>query len=279
MVENIKRLIWLWIQCIKSMKNLTTLVPFLVYAIIQAFILYSLVNFVHSPFANILIPLIRKLFGELALHYPTFFHILTPLYSQINTVLSGVLGIIVVGMATHLFALNFRNRNTNIGQAFKITIPKYGSLFIVWIIESILTLIMIIGFPQLINILFQPGYYFSRIIGFAGLFLGITVTSIFAYTTVLIVLAQKKLFESISLTYLIFRKNMSTSLLLVAVPTLLYFPINYLSGKSVILITKFSPEIMATILGIGILISSFSSYFQIGTITRFYLLLIEKRKR
>ena len=105
------------------------------------------------------------------------------------------------------------------------------------------------------------------------------MASVFAYTTVSIVLAKKTIMESLSLTYFIFKKDTFTTVMLVAIPTFLYFPINYLTGKSIVLIPKFSPEIIATLLSIGIIISFFSSYFQIGTITRFYLLLIERKKR
>jgi len=279
MLEKIKRLIWLWIQCIKAMPNITIVVPFFIYAILQIFILYTLVNFVHSPFSGLLIPLIRNLFGEPALHYPIFFYILAPLYSQINIFLSGFLGIIVVGTATHLFALNFKNYKPGLSQAFKMTIPKYGELFVIWIIESVLTLLMIIGFPLVIDLIFQPEYMVGRIIEFVGLFFGIAMASVFAYTTALIVLAKKTIIESLALTFIIFKKDTFTTVMLVAIPTLLYFPINYLTGKAIVLIPKFSPEIIATLLSIGILISFFSSYFQIGTITRFYLLLIERKKR
>lgn len=278
MIEKFKRLIWLWMQCFRSMRNLRTFIPFLLYAILQGFVLYSLVNFVDTPFANFLIPLIRELFGEPALHYPSFFFVLAPLYNQINIVLSGLLGIVIIGMATHIFAVNFRKDSSTLGQALKNTMPKYGVLFVIWILESALTLAMIIGVPQILNKLLQPEYSMSRLIELGGLLLGIGISSIFAYTTALIILDRQKLIRSISQTFLIFKKNAFTTFLLIAVPTFLYFPISYLSRKTDVLISKFSPEIIAVLLGTGIFISLLLSYFQIGSITRFYLLINEKKK-
>ena len=120
-MKKLKRLFWLWIQCFKSMRNVKTFAPFLIYAILQVALLYSLINFSQSPFSSLLVPIIRKIFGEPALHYPNFYMILTSLYSQINIMLSGIFGIVFVGMATHLFALNFKDKKTSLGEAFKTT--------------------------------------------------------------------------------------------------------------------------------------------------------------
>lgn len=273
-----KRLIWLWIQCFKSMRKVKTLTPFLIYAILQVILLYSLINFSQSPFSGFLVPIVRKLFGEPALHYPNFFVILSPLYSQMNILLSGFIGIILVGMATHLFTVNFKDHKTSLSEAFKITITKYIVLLIIWILVSALTLLMIIGLPFILNKFLQPEYLVSRIFDFVGLFLGIIVASMFAYTTVLVVLERRKLFQAISNTFTIFIKNVGTSFLLIAVPTTFYFPISYLSRRIDLLFSKFSPETVVAILAIGIFITFFSSYFQVGAITRFYLLLNETRR-
>jgi len=273
-----KRLIWLWMQCFKSMRSVQTFVPFLLYAIIQTLLLYSLLNFSKPPFSSLFVPIIQSLFGEPALHYPNFFMVLSPLYSQINIILSGLIGIVIIGMATYIFAGTFNGERNGLGQSFKITLPKYGILFIIWIIETAFILVMIIGVPQILNSLLQPSYRLSRIFELVGLLLAIVVASIFAYTTVLIILDKQKLFQSIAKTFLIFKKNAVTSFFLVALPTLLYFPINYLTKKAPILVTKFSPEIIVILLGTGIVISFFSSYFMIGSITRFYLLLSESKR-
>lgn len=273
-----KRLIWLWMQCFKSMKNVMTFVPFLLYAMLQGILLFSLTNFSQTPFSKIFVPIINKLFGEPALHYPNFYLILSPFYSQINIVLSGLIGIVIIGMATYVFAGTFNGEKKGVGPSLKMTLPKYGFLFIIWLIETVLTLVMIIGIPQLLKSFLQPDYRLGQIFEMIGLLFGIMVASVFAFTTILIVLENQKLFQAISKTFVIFKRNAITTFFLVAVPTLIYFPINYLTRKAPVLITKNSPEIIVTILAAGIFVSFISSYFQIGSITRFYLLLNQSRK-
>ena len=186
-----KRLFWLWIQCFKSMRNFKIFAPFLIYTILQAVLLYSLINFSKPPFSSVLVPLIRDIFGEQALHYPNFYIILTPLYSQINVILSGIFGIIFVGMATKLFAGNFQNHKTSLGEAFKTAMGKYGILFLIWVVVTVLTLLLIIGLPFLLKEFLQPQYLLGRIFDLVGLLFAIILSSMFAYSTVLIVLERK----------------------------------------------------------------------------------------
>ena len=277
-MKKLKRLFWLWIQCFKSMRNVKTFAPFLIYAILQVALLYSLINFSQSPFSSLLVPVIRKIFGEPALHYPNFYMILTSLYSQINIMLSGIFGIVFVGMATHLFALNFKDKKTSLGEAFKTTMSKYLILFLIWVVASVLMLLMIIGLPFVLKEFLQPQYLLGRIFDIVGLLFGIIVSAMFAYSTVLVVLERKKFSQAISNTFSIFFKNSGTSFFLVAVPTAFYFPISYLSRRIDIIFSKFSPETMVTVLAVGIFIAFLSSYFQVGSVTRFYLLLKETKR-
>jgi hypothetical protein len=278
MVGKFKRLFWLWIQCIISMRKVITLMPFLIYAILQIFLLYSLTHFSQSPFSSVLVPIVQKTFGEPALHYPNFYLVLTSMFSQINIILSGSIGIIFVGMATYIFALNFRNNEIHFSEAFKITITKYVVLFLIWVIVSALSFLMIMGLPIILKKFFSQEYFLGRIFDLVGLLLGIVVTSMFSYTTVLVVLERKKILEVILNTFSIFFKNPGTSFFLIAIPTVFYFPISYLSRRIDLILTRLSPESIVTILAIGIFITFISSYFQVGSITRFYLLLNEPRK-
>jgi hypothetical protein len=277
MMGKIRRLLYLWGQCFRSMKNGNTYVPFLIYAVVQVLLLYGLNNFARSPFAVVLVPLVRRFFGEAALHYPNFYMILASLYSQMNIVLSGLVGIVMVGTATYIFAGGFNNRPVSFGQALGAVMKKYGVLFIIWLIVSAMIFAVILGFPYLVTQLLQPSYMLGRVVEMIGLLLGILTASIFSYTSALIILDNQKLLKTISTTLAMFKRNAGTTFLLVAIPTLFYFPISYLSRRIDLIVSKFSPEMIVVVLGIGILITFISGYVQTSTITRFYLLLKEKR--
>lgn len=282
MMGKFKRIFWLWSQCFRSMKQPGTFVPFFLYAVFQLLILYSLMNFESEPFSTLYIPLVQKIFGDAALHYPTFYYILVPFFNQINIILSGLVGVALIAVGTQLFAFSFNKEKSGIGDAIKSAMPKVLPLFVIWIIETTLTLLIMLGVPYLLKELLQisaADWRANQIIELGSMLLAVLISSFFAFTTALIVLDNQKMFTSIAQTFTIFRKNAITTFFLMAVPTLLYFPISYLGKKSSLLISKFSPEIMAMLIGSGILITFVTSYFQIGSITRFYLYLKEDRRR
>ncbi len=277
MMGKVRRLLYLWGQCFRSMKNGNTYIPFLIYAVVQVLLLYGLNNFARSPFAVVLVPLVRRLFGEAALHYPNFYMVLASLYSQMNIVLSGLVGIVMVGTATYIFAGGFNNRPVSFGQALGAVMKKYGLLFLIWLMVSAMIFAVILGFPYLVAQLLQPSYMLGRVVEMIGLLLGILTASIFSYTSALIILDNQKLLKTLSTTLAMFKSNAGTTFLLVAIPTLFYFPISYLSRRIDLIVSKFSPEMIVVVLGVGILITFISGYIQTSTITRFYLLLKEKR--
>jgi hypothetical protein len=278
MFDAVKRIFWLWGESFKSMGRVSTFVPFIIYAFIQFGILVSLVNFINPPFAGFYVAMIKKLFNEAALHYPAFYYIISPMFNQINMIISGFIGIIIISLATQLFARQYRNRDSEIGTAIGVSFQKYGALLVVWIIETALTLLIIIGLPLLLNKIFVPSYTVSRVFELIGLLTGIVVSSMFAYTTALIVLDNQSIGGGISKTLAIFGKHSFISYVIVAVPTLAYFPLSFVLRKVDLIITKFSPEMITTLLAVGIVLTIFTSYVQIGSITRFYLSITERKR-
>lgn len=278
MMGKVRRLLFVWGQCFRSMKNGSTYVPFLIYAMVQVLLLYALNNFARSPFSYVLVPLVRRLFGEPALHYPNYYLVFSSLYSQLNIVLSGLVGIVIIGAATYIFAAGFAGRKVSVGQALRTTMQKYGILFIAWLMVSVAVFAVILGLPYVLMRLLQPDYMVGRIIDLLGLLMGILTASIFSYTSALIILDNQKLLKTMSTTIAIFKRNAITTFVLVAIPTLLYFPISYLCRRIDLILSKFSAEMVVVLLGIGIMITFIAGYIQTSSITRFYLLLTEKRK-
>lgn len=260
-----------WKSSFEAMKSLSTFVPFLIYAGFQGLLLVSLVYFVYPPFSAIWVPLTRALFGDRALHYPNNYIVLAPLFDWSNVVLSGLVGALVVGVATYLFGMRYNAGKPDVRVGIRRTIHKYFMLFGVWAVETALILIAVVVAPLAIGKMFNLGYTQGRMVEYAGLVLAVGVGALFAYTTALIVLSGKGLFTSIKESVSLFARNPLATLLLVAVPTAVRFPFEYLSGKAPVLISRFSPEIMIAVLSAGIFVSFFANYVLVGSVTFYFL--------
>ncbi len=264
-----------WKNSVQSLKQAQILVLFFGYAILQIIILLSLIFFAYAPLSGLYVPMIQKLFGEPALHYPNNYLVLPTLFTWANIILSGLIGILIVGAGTDLFAAKFTQKQVTIGMGFRDTLPKYLFLFIAWFIETLIVTLILIGTPILLAKLMPEvqGIVTQSITTFLALFF----SAMFAYTTALIILEKKGAIAAVAKSLSLFGKFPVISFLLIALPNIIKMPLELLSGKTQFLIAKFNPEIIGIILGLSIIISIFANYFLVGTVTRFFISLKDKK--
>jgi len=263
-------------NCFASLKQGKIILLFMLYAVLQILFVFILMFFAYPPFSSFLVPIIQKFFGEPALHYPNNFLILPGLFFWVNLLLSGVIGVILVGATTNLFIMSYRKKPVKLGKGLNRTMPHYLILFAVWIVETGALLAIFIGVPALLS----KVYFFTRAgnlpLQLTTSFIAIIVGSFFVYTTALIVLENAGPGKAVVKSLLMFKKYPLISILLIGIPNLIRMPIDLLSGKTQFLVSKFSPEMVAAVLILSILISVFANYFLVGTVTRYFLSVRER---
>src|SRR5690242_4169469 len=101
--------------------------PFAWLGLCEALALLALVGFAHPAVSWFMAPLMRRLGGAAALRYPNVFRVLPGLYGRADLLIGAVLGSIVVGAATWLFAEHFRGATPRagdgLGRAFRSAVP------------------------------------------------------------------------------------------------------------------------------------------------------------
>ncbi len=272
-LEKANLFFWAWTQSAKSAKNLKLFTPFLLYGILQGAILVMLVYLAYPPFSAILVPLLRRFFGPIALHYPQSMIILPEMFHRADLILSGIIGVGVIGVATQMFATRFNGEKPQLKTGIRRVLPLYGILFLLWVLETGLVLGFVVELPRLLAGTTPLGGRFLRIL---SLLFGIIVGAAFAYTSVLVVWEGKGLLKALRGSFSLFGQNTFSSFFLVAIPTLLHLPLDWVLGKGSFLVSKFTPEIICWLLIFYIGFTIFTNYFLIGPITGFYLLVKEK---
>ncbi len=272
-LEKLNLFFWAWVQTARSVKTLKLFVPFLIYAILQGGILIGLIHFAYPPFSSILPPLYRRFFGPMALHYPQCMVFLPDMFHRVDILLSGIIGIGVIGMATQLFATRFNGESPQLKEGIRKVLPLYGVLFIIWILETALVLGFVQGFPRLLAVSTPLEGKFLRTL---STLLGIIVGAAFAYTSVLVVWEKKGLLRALRGSFSLFAQNPFSSFSLVAVPIGLRLPLDWVLSKGGFLISRFTPELICWLLAFYIGFSILTNYFLIGSITGFYLLVKEE---
>ena len=269
--SKIKQFFYVWRDCFRSLSEVRIFVPFLVFAIIQLGGLFVLLNFYRYPINNLLVPVFKLVAGENYLHYPDSFMVMPLLFSYTNIILSGLIGTVIIGISTLLFAGKYQKKKITFSLSVKKVFPKYLILFVLWILESITVFAVMLGLPALCQNLFILEYIEIRYLEFACFFSGLFVAAIFAYTTAAVVLGNQGIKKSFLASYKIFGKHIIATFLLVLIPNIANLPFNYASGKTLLVLQRFNPEMIFVLISFTIIVSVVTNFFLVGTVTRYYM--------
>jgi hypothetical protein len=255
---------WTWKQAIQSCRRPATLLPFAGYAAVQLFVLASLVFFIYPPFSAIFMPLQRALYGEITLHYPNNYIVMPQMFETLNIVLSGVLGIWVIGRATVLF---FSSNEAQRGKSVVKPIGRrYFHLLGAWFGETLLALLVIGGFMWLSGKMPSASIYLNtiRVFGVVG------VSAIFAFSNALILIEEKPFWVALPQSAKMFASYALVTFFLVGLPTIMQLPIQFLLSNSAQIVRRLNPEMITVVIATGVFLAMLSNYFIVGTVTHLY---------
>ena len=269
-LEKINVFLGIYFEVFKNLKKGLLYLPFLIYAFFQIILIFKLYFFNLPIFSWLFFPLYKFLWGDYLLHYPDYFVFFPKIFSRFNLGMNGFIGIVFNGAAIFLFASFFRGEKAYLLAGIKNSFSKYGWLFLGWLMETAI-LVVVIYFPSKSFSSFAGSFSTEFLFDFLLLVGGVIFSSLFAYMQAGIILDHKKVFPAIFQSFSIFKKNFFTTFFFVLWPNLLVLPFNFLNRRSPYLIGKFNPELVVYLQIFSVIVALFTSFFLVGTITRFYL--------
>ena len=270
LLAKINNFILTYLEVFKSLKRFSLWLPFFVYALFQVILLFILLSFTSPILAGVFVPLFKKMYGEAILHYPTFFAFLPAVFNRANLLVGLFLGIILDGAAFFMFCSYFTQKRFSFLSGIKVALSKYWMLLALGILKLPVILVMRIPFWLLRDMVTgSPRREFALEVG--CIILGVIYTGIFVYATPAIIWHRKKLFRAIADSWSIFIGNFFSTFLFIFIPVLINFPVNFLKRQSPTLVTKFSPEIVAWVVVLGVIVSILANFFSSGAVAKFYL--------
>lgn len=229
--------------------------PFLIFAAIEAITLIILYFSVRMPLVYVFGPPIARFWGERFLHYPANFLLLPKLLSLARSVTIVAFGSLFTGVAVFIALNSYNNKRTNLKEAFKAGIKKYISLFLVVFIVSIILYYSLI-FSTLILAKYCPHTWLGPILLTINFFLAVVIQAAFLYAIPMLIIENAKLFKSLVGSLTLFIKLFIPTIILVALPMIIYIPILVLTQNSPVLINKFFPEIIVFVLLLAIIVNT-----------------------
>jgi hypothetical protein len=234
----------------------------------QLAMLAALVAFAHPVLAWALVPLVRALGGEAALHYPDFFRVLPFVYSRVDLVLGSVLGAVATGWSTLLFAARWRRQAIGAAAAWAGTAPRALTLVLGQLPFQLLVLLFTTLLER--SLAGQGGLvrrlgYFVALGGVAGL------QALFLYFPALVMLERRGLWRALAGLPRAWSRGLWAALLLGLVAVLPLLPLDALAQRSDLLVGRGSPELVAWLTGMQLLVGLAVSFLLAGSATLVYL--------
>jgi hypothetical protein len=252
------------IQALRVQKKL--LLPFAIFAGIESIVLTLIYLAPRAPFIAVFGPPIRTFKGEMYLHYPVNFLLIPEVSSFFRSILTVVIGSLLAGAAALMIALVYEKKAATFGSAVAGAAKKYFQLFVIILSNAIILHYAYKGVAIAIIKYFVAGH--KQLLGYSfavwrgpitiiiSVLILLLVQAFFVYAVPFLMIGKEKLFKSIWKSFVFFSKNIWQTLLIVALPFLVYIPIIILQYKTAYLIDNVFPEIVLIVAYIGIALSS-----------------------
>jgi hypothetical protein len=243
--------------------------PFLAIAAVQGTVLALLVGFHQPPLQFLGVPLVRLLGGDVALHYPAFFLRLPLMYSRADMVMSVLVTSLGYGAATLLFARRFGFEPGE--TAARAALRRAPALFLV----TATTVLALWGLGKIVETVPRDLLLGSRIVRWGtrgGLLCGdILIQSLLAYASAWVMLQGHRAFSAVRDSVRVTVRTFLPTVLLVAIPILLLYPLNYLAQRADLVVLKLRPEGIVGVLAAYIASVVLLGFLLVGAVTRLFL--------
>lgn len=272
-LDRINLFIEIYIRIIRSLKSVKLLAPFLLMAVIESIWLLALVYFYYPPVHKLLTPMLKYFFTDMALHFPQFYYVLPKVYKYGSLLgLDLIFGIILSAAAVYIIGVNFKHEKGGLIEGIRIAIRSFPALLIIWIIKTGLTVLAFkyCGPVVLPMVASYPFGYFAAF--FIVQMLAVIISALLIYTYPAIMMHRQGLFTALGSGLKLALKNPFMTFIILFIPWLIQFPVNYLtSTKLYLILWKFNSSVLVYLLIAEIVISFAAKYLLFAGITYFYL--------
>ncbi|MBU0469240.1 MAG: hypothetical protein KJ736_09320, partial [Candidatus Omnitrophica bacterium] len=256
--------------------------PFIVICFIQLFSL-EILNLVHrSPLNLFFAPIIRKLYGEIYLHYPLNFTLLPQLFQYVQIVFYVFVSTFLIAVAVKAVVEleSGREDGLNFGSLVKKTLSSYVSL----VLTGLLVLAVILLSFKLFDKVYARAVLISATGGikfaikaviiygkpFFYLLLNAIATALFAYVIPVIIVDKRKIFSAVWVNFKLLFEAPWFTFCIVAIPYVFLVPVLLL--KYINFMGNEYPEIKFWLLVIDVFVMVLIDAVVYTSLTMFYIM-------
>ena len=269
MLAQLNLVLWAWLESLRDLGRFRVWSPFLVLALVQTAVVLGLTQFYRPAVSSLMVPLIEKLVGPGAVHYPQFFLALPMLFSTINFAIDWSVGSFCIGVAV-VVVWSRISGNAGIG-AWRLGRRRLFSLVLVRL--PLLFLFYLLAF-QLPRLLFVQGVEVPgsqvRLLRYMTFLIGVLIETFFVYAPVFLLLEGRSVGRAWKDGVAFLGRVPVASLLVVLGPSLLQLPTSYVLRHADRVVETLSPELVVGLVIGAILVFAFINFVIVGSVVRLY---------
>ena len=250
--------------------------PFLLIAVIQGLILAALLNWYRPALSWLAVPVLESLGGKGAVRYPVFFLALPSIYSQVVLIVTVVLTCVMVGAAMILFAQAY---GTGQGKpAWATAWRRYPALVAVTGVLAAL----LFGASYLRLLVPNQAFLENPMLrwGTRGglLLISVLIQTFLAYAALWILLRGRGILGSLRESIRLAGSTLVSTFLVIGIPALLLYPLNFIASRGDLFVTKFRPETVTALIVLQIGLEILLGFLIVGAVTRIFLYQTEEAR-
>jgi hypothetical protein len=259
----------LW-RTVREMGRPALWAPWLVLAAAQLAVVALLWGFAHPLVSWFMAPLVRRFAGEGALHYPDVFRAMPLLASHVDVLFGALLGAILTGAATVLFAQRFRGHPLRPGEALGLAVRRSWTLVLAQLPFNVLIFALSYGLEWLVESRSSSGVT-RRIVYLAVLGGSVALQALFFYVAALVMLEGRGVVQAWAALPRTWSRGFAAALMLGALMILPLFPTSQLLQRSDGIVERGTPELVGVLLLLQLLLGLGVWFVLSGTATLVYL--------
>jgi hypothetical protein len=260
---------WAWRSALPFAPRPSVWLPFLVIAASQLMALGLLLSFHRAWLLPWVLPMVERLGGESASHYPHFFFHLPVVYSRVGLVISMFVGSLAVGVATVIFAKGFGVERP--GGAWSRALRRAPALILLTAITAAATY----GASMLSSFVPKELVHGNRMVQWgtrgASLLLIVVIETLMTYATAWIMLEGARLLPAMRDSIRVTIRTFLPTAIVVGAPLVLLYPLSYLSGRIDLFALKLTPETVVGVLITKIGLELVVGFLYVGAVTRLFV--------
>lgn len=222
-----------------GLRSPSTLLPFLVFGVVQALVLAALAFFTTPALASLTVPMVRALGGEAALHYPTSFVLLPATYRMVYLPLVATVGFGLWSLGVWSMIAHHDVGERSGPRSFRAALPN---IVLVGIIFVAVTVAVGRGLA-LATAALEPGIV-SKLATLGILAVTACAQALLVYAPAVLRLRGGNALSAVRTSMRYARRMFLPTALVIATVLVMHVPVDWLIGNADALVGRFRPEIV-----------------------------------